>query len=214
MPLKVRNAIKILAKSLNRLRIDTYRHVVAIEVTVNEFRFVICNPERLLEEEDRKSIMLADSIAIIFTVISNKKYLNWQNYEFLDEIIEAFGDSKIKVKFESYCKDIELFEIETSLQDVKNIIFTPLCSNGLLMKVPIPNEISSPTLSSMRTIKNGLKKNGYPHTLCCHHVGQNSPLAIFFIISRPLIPRPISNPEVLQLMDVSVYNYGKSLFMT
>ena len=187
-PLKVRNAIKTLAKSLNRLRIDTYRHVVAIEVSVNEFRFAICHPERLWEEEDRKSIMLADTIALIFTVISNKKYLNWQNYELLEEIIEAFGDSKLKGKFESYYKDVKLFEIETSLQDVKNIIFTPLCSNGLLMKVPIPNEISSPTLSSMRTIKNGLKKNGYPHTLCCHHVGQNSPLAIFFIISRPLIP--------------------------
>ena len=227
VPLKVRNAIKILAKSLNRLRIDTYHHVVAIEVSVNEFRFVISNPERVWEEEDHKCIQLAESIVIIFTVISKKIYLNWQNYELLEEIIEAYGESKLKGKFESYCKDIEIFENETSLQDVKNIIFTPLCSNRLLMRVPIPNGISSPTLSLVRNVENGLKRNGYSHTMCCHSICKNSPLVIFFIIPRPFIPttsmaklstsnpekiedrviHTLSEEEVLQLLDVSVYTH-------
>ena len=225
VPPKVRNAIKTLAKSLNRLRIDTYHHVVAIEISVNEFRVVICNPERLWEEEDRKRILLADTIEFIFAVISDKKYLNWQNYELLEEIIEAYGDSKLKGKFETYCKDMERFENESPLQDVKNIIFTPLRSNVLLMKVPIPDGISSPTLSLVRTMKNGLKRNGYPHAICCHHIGENSPLAIFFIIPRPFIPTismaklstsnsekiedrvicTLTEEEILQLMDVSVY---------
>ena len=217
VPPNVREGIRYLAKSLNILRIKTYRHVIGLErVTPDEFRVIVCNPERYWEGDDHKHVCLAKSVSAIFAIVSHRRYLNWQNFDLLEEIIEAYGDSNLKGELKGFCEEIEVFENETSLEDVKNIIFTPLGPNGYLMKVPLDGK---PTLATARAIKNGLKKkNGYP----VHHVGQNSPLAIFFIVPRLFIPPismaklkatpesiedrviyTLSEQEILQLLDVS-----------
>ena len=217
VPPKVRKGMKCLAKSLNSLRIKTYRHVIGLQrVTPDEFRVIVCNPERYWEGDDHKHVCLAKSVSDIFAIVSHRRYLTWQNFDLLEEIIEAYGDSNLKGELKGFCEEIEVFENETSLEDVKNIIFTPLGPNGYLMKVPLDGK---PTLATARSIKNGLKKkNGYP----VHHVGQNSPLAIFFIVPRLFIPPisvaklkatpesiedrviyTLSEQEVLQLLNVS-----------
>ena len=219
MPPKVRKGMKCLAKSLNILRIKTYRHVIGLQrVTPDEFRVIVCNPERYWEGDDHKHVCLAKSVSDIFAIVSHRRYLNWQNFDLLEEIIEAYGDSNLKGELKGFCKEVEVFENETSLEDVKNIIFTPLGPNNYLMKVPV-NGISKPTLATQRSIKNGLRKNnGYP----VHRVGHNSPLAIYFIVPRlhlsPILttklkvaPESIrdriiytlSQDEVLKLLDVS-----------
>jgi serine/threonine protein kinase len=217
VPPNVREGIRYLAKSLNILRIKTYRHVIGLQrVTPDEFRVIVCNPERYWEGDDHKRVCLAKSVPAIFAIVSHRRYLNWQNFDLLEEIIEAYGDSNLKGELKGFCEEIEVFENETSLEDVKNIIFTPLGPNGYLMKVPLDGK---PTLATARAIKNGLKKkNGYP----VHHVGQNSPLAIFFIVPRLFIPPismaklkatpesiedrviyTLSEQEVLQLLDLT-----------
>ena len=225
MPPAVREGIKYLAKSLNALRIKTYRHVVGLQgVTPEEFRVIVCNPERCWEGDDHKHVIMAKSVSDIFSIVSHRRYLNWQNFDLLEEIIEAYGDSKLKGELQGYCKKVEVFENETSLEDVKNIVFTPLGPNSYLMKVPLNGKSK---VADLRSIKNGLKKkNGYS----VHHIGQNSPLAIFFIVPQLFVPRPFIQPtslaklkaapesiedrviytlseeEVLQLLDVSICN--------
>lgn len=222
VPPQVRQAIKCLAKSLNNLRIHTYRHVEKLEVTPDELRVIVCNPERHWEGDDHKCICLAKTISTIFAIVSHRRYLNWQNYDLLEEIIEVYGDSVLKGKFEGYCKEVTTFENKTLLDDVKNIVFTPLGS-GFLMKVPIPNGIKKPKISLVRAATNGFKRNGYP--IQPHCAGQNSPLAIFFIVPRQRIPPTsltkinLTNPEKIEdrvmmtlseedaalLMDVSIW---------
>ena len=138
--------------------------------------------------------------------------MNWQNYDLLGEIIRAYGDAKLKGQFDGYCEKIRLVENETPLNDVKNIVFTPLGTKRLLMKVPIPNQIAESTLTMaiVRDAQNGLKKNGYHVYL--HHVGQNSPLAIFFIVPQQYIPLPAMkklkmNPEKIE--DRVVYSFSE-----
>ena len=220
--------IKYFAKSFNNLRIKTFRHVnrlcIAQRVTPDDLRVIVCNPERIWDGDDHKLVCLAKSIAAIFTIVSNRKYISWQNHDLLDEIIGEYGDSKLKGELDSYCKELEQFENEILLSDVKNIVFTPL-GNRYLMKAPIPKEITNPTMGTVRAIQNGLRRNGFSNPL--HHAGINSPLAIFFIVPRLFVPPTefaklstavesaniedrvictLSEEDVLHLMGVSISN--------
>ena len=218
VPPNVREKIGYLAKQLNLLRIKTYHHVCGLQhVTPDEFRVFVCNPERCWEGDDHKQICLAKSVSTIFAVVSQKRYLNWQNYELLEEIIEEYGDSILKGKLKSYCQDIAKFEKDTSLENIRNIIFTPLGPNRYLMKIPL-NGFSEPTGATLRSFKDGLKKKGCV-SYYVHHISQNSPLAIFFVVPLLLVPPisktkdseeiydriiyTLSKEEILQLLDVS-----------
>ena len=161
---------------------------------------------------------MANSITNIFAVISVKRHLNWQNYSLLGEIIEEFGDANLKKDLETYRHELFAFESKMPLLDVKHIIFTPRGSDQGLMRVPL-DDIPDPTLHTARCIQNGFHKNGFPTTL--HHVGHNSPLALYFIVPRHLMPPTfkhaiidstavedhvvctLSNDDVRQLLDVS-----------
>jgi serine/threonine protein kinase len=181
----VLEGIRRLSKHLNTLRIKVFRHVISLEeakkVTPNDFRLIILNPERCWVDDHHKRVCLAKSIPEIIAIISLKYYLNWQNYDLLEEIILEYGGSGLKADLDSYCKETQIFESENELSDIKNIIFTPL-GNRYLMKVPVPNGVSQ------RRVKNGLKRNGYPNTI--HHCGQNSPLSLFIIVPKFLFPLP------------------------
>ena len=228
VPPIVREKIRQLAKVLNSLRIKTYHHINSLQhVTPDELRVIVCNPERCWVGNDHRHICLAKSVSTIFAVISHKQYLNWQNFELLEEIIEAYGDSSLKGDLESYRQEITTFEKDTSLDDLRNIVFTPLGPNRLLMKVPL-NGITQPTGTTLRSIKYGLKRNGLVSCPLSHHVSQNSPLAIYFVVPRLLAPPfsvaklnvaskeiddriicTLSKEEVFQLLGVSLYNmYG------
>ena len=164
---------------------------------------------------------MAKSISVIFSIVSHRRYLNWQNYDLLEEIIGKYGDAKLKGEFDGYRKEIKVVENKTSLKDIKNIVFTPLGTNDRLMKVPIPSQTEETALAIVRVVQNGLKTNGFPRTHL-HHVGQNSPLAIFFIIPQQFLPLTamkklkinseniedrvvysFSEEEALELMNVS-----------
>ena len=136
-----------------------------------------------MEKDD--AIKKAKSVSELCCVVSTKRYLNWQKYDLLEEIITEYGDSKLKGGLSDYCKEVEAFESKTLLSDVKNIIFTPSGSNDYFMKVPVPKEMDQ-SLALVRHVKNGCKKNGHP--IDFHHSGQNSPLAIYFIVPRLLVP--------------------------
>ena len=221
VPQQVKEKIRSLAKSFNDLRILTYRHLESVQVTPDELRVIVCNPERRWEGDDHKIVCLAKSISVIFSIVSHRRYLNWQNYDLLEEIIEEYGDAKLKGELEGYCEKMKLIEKETALKDIKNIVFTPLGTNDYLMKVPIPKQIAEPPMAVVRDVQNELKKNGYSH-VHPHHVGQNSPLAIFFIVPKQYLPLPamkklkinpakiedrvvysFSEEEALELMNVS-----------
>ena len=225
MPETVKEVVGCLQKHLNILRIKTYRHVRALEeagkVTTNDFKVIICNPQRRWMGDDYARVCLANSTTEIFTVISVKRHLNWQNYSLLEEIIEQYGDADLQGELAAYCHEVKLFEGDTPLDDVKNIIFTPLGPDQGLMRVPIPNSVQNPTMGTVRVIQENLKKNGFCTVV--HHVGHNSPLAVFFIVPRPLLTPTsmaklkatnsekiedrvvytLSEDEVLELLDVS-----------
>lgn len=208
--------------SFNSLRMNSFRHVVRLQkenkVTPGDFRFVVLNPERHLEEMDRKNICSTASIQEMLEILSVKKYLNWQNYDLLVEIIKEYGNSDLEGELEDYRKEIVEFENKTLLSNITNVIFTP-SGDRYYIKAPVPGRISRPTLSTARKIQNGLKnRNGFHYPI--HHVGQNSPLAIFFIVPRLLVPPTaivksstekiedrviwtLSEEDVLQLIDVS-----------
>ena len=225
MSADLRTAIKRLSKSLNKLRCETCTHIESLPITPASFRSFVCKPDLCLEKEDRHLIFTTDSVTDIFTIISSeRKYLNWQKYDFLEEVIEEYGDPVLKSKFEEYCQEVKSVENENELEDIKNIIFTPLGSDSFLMKVPIPNGITQPKMSLMRDATNGFRRNGYRH-VSPHHVGHNSPLSIFFVIPWHLIPPALmaklnlhnakniedrvvytlSEEEALWLMNVSSY---------
>ena len=164
---------------------------------MDNFKVLVCNPEHSLVYHDNDRLLRAKSTSDICTIISQRQYLNWQHFDLLEEIIEEYGDSALEQELESYCKEIELFEEETDLNDVRNIIFTPLPPNSYLMKVPIP-EGETPTMGTVRRVKNGLKKmNGV--SLPVHHVGKNSPFGIYFIVPRLFFP-----PAFMTELSVSV----------
>lgn len=232
VPPQVREEIQSLAKSLNSLRIHTYYHLENLKVDPDELRVIVCNPERQWEGDDHRNVCLAKSISAIFAIVSHRRYLNWQNYDLLEEIIEEYGDAKLKGEFNGYCKKLESVESKTSLKDIKNIVFTPLGANSFLMKVPISDQIADPKMPLLRAAKNGFKRNGYSH-VHVHHVGQNSPLAIFFTVPRQFFPLTAMkklkrNPEkiedrviyslteeaALELMDVSFTSESLSLFQS
>lgn len=184
--------IRRLHQHFNSLRIKVFRHVEGLQeaqkISVNDFRVFVCNPEHLLVRHDHRGLLRAKSTSDICTIVSQKRYLNWQHYILLEEIINEYGDPNLKQDLESYCKEIELFEEATGLNDVRNIIFTPLGPNSHLMKVPIPEEVENPTMGTVRKINNELKRiNGFPSPL--HLIGKNSPLGIYFIM--PQLPAPM-----------------------
>ena len=193
--------IKQLAKHLNILRINTFYHVKELKrVTPEMFRVLICRKELvwMSEQDEYEQILLAKSIAALFAMVSKKHHFNWHNFDLLEEIIANYGDSTLKSELESFKKAIEAFEKQTPLNDVKNIIFTPLGSNCDLLKVPIPQHIETPTMHVARRIKIGLMKENdcaYP----IHHVEQN---VIFFIIPRMNIMHTVKkvkmDPRVIE----------------
>ena len=225
MPEELRRVIGRLEWHFNILRIKVYRHVIALEqagkATANEFRFVICSTQRSWVDDEHRRVCLAGSIADIFPIISVKRHLNWQNYTLLAEIVSEYGDAGLKGELGAYCWEVHQFESTAALADVKNIIFTPLGPDQGLMRVPIPSWFQNQTMGLMRQIQNGFQKNGY--TTSPHHVGQNSPLAIFFIVPQLLLTPSsmaklkatnsektedrvvytLSEDEVLELLDVS-----------
>ena len=173
---------------------------------------------------------MAKSISVILSFLSHRRYLNWQNYDLLEEIIGEYGDAKLKGELEGYCEKIKLIEKETALKDIKNIVFTPLGTNDYLMKVPIPTQMEPP-MAVVRDVQSGLKKNGYSH-VHPHHVGQNSPLAIFFIVPKQYLPLAamkklkinpakiedrvvysFSEEEALELMNVSLASENHCIFV-
>ena len=189
VPQEVVESIRHLAQCFNALRLNTFYHIRSLEeaqkVTPGEFRVVLCNPERYWVGNDHRRICLADSVSDLFTIISEKKYLNWQNYDLLEEIINIYGNTTLKAKLEEYCQQVRDFENTTPLSNVKNIIFTPLGPTRYLMKVPIPREVTEPSLTHLRKIKTKFTSMHIPSAV--HHVGQNSPLAIYFVVPQECV---------------------------
>ena len=236
--------IKSLSEKFNELRIQTYIYIENLGVNANQFKVIIFNPIYMWEDADRAQILLADSVAQIFAVISHRKYLNWQNYEVLGEIIKAYGNPELKEDMKSYSDIVNRFEARTPLKEILGLIMTPMRSNCVLVKAPVGDQNN---VSAIRRIQNGYaRKNGISHlSIPAHSVVKTSPLAILFIVPLELVPRlllqqasvakialntkqtqqledrvihTLSEEEVLQLLDVSMYILytciKDSLFMT
>ena len=199
VPPQVREEIESLAKSFNNLRILTYHHLESLKVNPDELRVIVCYPERQWEGDDHKNVCLAKSISVIFSIISHRRYLNWQNYHLLEEIIGAYGDAELKGEFDGYCKKIEVVE-KTSLKDIKNIVFTPLGTYSLLMKVPIPNQIAEPTLARSESL---MEKNENKTSLKDQDTSPTDPSTPpASEVTTPTTTTCISGP----LMDVAMQN--------
>ena len=219
--------IKSKMKWFNRLRRRAFNDIQRSGTTANNLKVFVLGGSRLpWEDEDRRAIIRADQVATICAVISNSKYLNWYNSDLLEDIVKEYGDNKLQVAMEDYCAERREMEGRIPLENVKNVVFSPACSQDVAIKALVPQNSK---MSDMRRVRNGYSlKNDIPKSLCREHTAaSNSPLAIILLLPydaalKLRLPSPLpwpinglperiedrciqflSEKETLQLMEVS-----------
>jgi len=173
--------IKSKMKWFNRLRRRAFNDIQRSGTTANDFRVFVLDPSLPWEDEDRKAIVRSDQVATIFAIISNPKYLNWYNSDLLEDIVKEYGDNKLQGAMEEYCADRREMEERIPLENVKNVVVCPACSQDVAIKALVPQ---NGKMSDMRRVRNGYSlKNDIPKSLCrVHTAASNSPLAIILLL--------------------------------
>lgn len=195
-------------------------------LTASNFRWFVLDTSLHWEDEDRKAIIRSDQVATIFAIISNPKYLNWYNSDLLEDIVKEYGDNQLQGAMEEYCAERREMEERIPLENVKNVVVCPACSQDVAIKALVPQ---NGKMSDMQRVRNGYSlKNDIPKSLCrVHTAASNSPLVIILLLPYdaalklcPPTPLPwpinglperiedrciqfLSEKETLQLMEVS-----------
>ena len=178
-------------QKFNDLQVQTYTHINTLPGPgrANEFKVVIINLNRYLEEADQDRILLSDSITDISTVISDGKYMSWYCYTLLEEIISKYGDPYLKREMIDYTKLLHHFEANSRMSQIKGLILSQMRSNCLLLKVPCYHEHQM--MADIRRYRNNYAHRiGVPESsIHPYSVLGTSPPAIYFIVPVVLLPR-------------------------
>lgn len=123
-------------------------------LTASNFRWFLLDTSLHWEDEDRKAIVRSDQVDTIFAItgISNPKYLNWYNSYLLEDIVKEYGDNKLQGAMEEYCAERREMKERIPLENVKNVVVCPACSQDMAIKALVPKNSK---MSDMRRVQNG-----------------------------------------------------------